>query len=177
MGVMEQRFDEVELVRVPEQDERNPPAAEATSPSAATRSLRAPLVNRALAFLTDVSLFVAIALAMSPLLPLRAGVVDTLREEPGTSLALLGFLLLISLHYCVLSWMIWGRTVGASIFDLRVVADDGGPVDGKSALRRWAGSLLCILTGGIGFLPALTSSRRSLADRLSSTQVHRAALE
>ena len=173
---MEQSFDEVELVRLP--DERPEPHLPAQPPPAVPVAepltpRTAPIINRALAFLTDVSLFGAVALAMSPLLPLRASLIETARHEPLPVLALSGFLLLVSMYFCVLSWMIWGRTIGGSLFDLRIAADDGGPVDGKRAIRRWAGTLLGVLTLGAGFLPALMGERRSVADRLSSTQVRR----
>lgn len=168
-GVRGQRFDEIDLVRVGE-PVVDMPARELQPQDSSSQIAPAPLVNRALAFLTDVSLFLATALAMSPLLPLKASLLDTAIEAPAAAIALGGFLLLLSFYYSVLSWMFWGRTVGASIFDLRVRSQSGGPVDGRSAAMRWLGTLLCIATAGIGFLPALAGSRRSLADRISATR-------
>lgn len=173
-GVMGQRFDEIELVR----DDVLEAAPLAPAPAEiAVASPRAPVANRVFAFLTDLSLFAALGLALSPLLPLHASLRETALHEPAAVGALAGFLLLVSLHYSALCWMIWGRTVGAAIFDLRVSGLDGEPVDARRAVRRWLATLLCIATAGIGFIPGMFGARRTLADRMSSTSVGRAILD
>lgn len=126
----------------------------------------ASLLNRGLALVTDLSLFIALALALSPLLP--PGDIFGAAAIPSGAMAL--FIVLLSYYYFVLSWLIWGRTVGGSIFETRVVRSGDGAMDFGSASRRWAGTLLSILTGGLGFLPALFPEHRSLADRMSGTR-------
>lgn len=117
--------------------------------------------QRLLALLTDLSLFVALALALSPLLP-------TSMSWPTVS-ALGGFILVVSYYYFVGSWLLWGKTIGGAIFDVRVVAAGGDAMAFKNASLRWLGVCLSLLTGGIGFALAAFPSRRSLADRLSNT--------
>jgi len=97
------RFDEVELQSVPFDAEPAPP------PSAAPRT---PILKHTLALLTDLSLFAALALALSPLLP-----------QPPTRIALaalIGFVLMLSFYYFAGAWTLWGKTVGGAIFDVRV---------------------------------------------------------
>jgi hypothetical protein len=62
--------------------------------------------------------------------------------------------------------LLWGKTIGGAIFDVRVVAE---PMTLARASLRWAAMGLSFATAGIGFLLALLPSRRSLADRMSST--------
>ena len=96
------RFDEIELQAVPV------PAAPPSPPE--TRST--PRFRQFLALLTDLSLFAALALALSPLLPQRHG-------WPELT-ALGGFVLVVSYYYFVGAWMLWGKTIGGAIFDVRV---------------------------------------------------------
>ena len=117
--------------------------------------------QRLLALLTDLSLFVALALALSPLLPASM-------SWPMVS-ALGGFILLVSYYYFVGTWLLWGKTIGGAIFDVRVVAAGGDAMAFKNASLRWLGVCLSLLTGGIGFALAALPSRLSLADRLSHT--------
>jgi uncharacterized RDD family membrane protein YckC len=125
----------------------------------------APRLRRMFALFIDLSLFAALAVALSPLLP---------SSMPWTSLAALGgFVLLVSFYYFVTAWMLWGRTIGGAIFDVRVAADFP-PIALRNATLRWLAMYLSLATGGLGFLLALLPSRRSLADRLSATRCVRA---
>src|SRR5437764_1033821 len=142
------RFDELELE----------PAVAIESAAATEGVERAPWIRRIMALLTDLSLFAALVLALSPLLP------------PNDRLAmasLAGFVLVVSYYYFVGSWLLWGKTIGGAIFDVRVVSDAMTP---KAATMRWLGMFASMLTAGIGFLFAALPSRLSLADRLSSTR-------
>lgn len=124
----------------------------------------APLLRRIIAFIIDFSLFVAAAIAMAPIIPEG-------QDATGARLAVIGFLILVSLYYLSLAWMVWGKTIGGAIMDIRVVSQSLGDVDLRRASRRWAGTVLSILTLGIGFLPVLFGKRQSLADMISGTRV------
>jgi len=122
----------------------------------------APRFRRLLALLIDLSLFVALTLALSPLLPARF-------NWPAT-LGLAGFVVLISFYYFVGTWLLWGKTIGGTIFDVKVIASDKGVMAFRRASLRWLGVVLSLLAGGIGFALAAAPSRLSLADRLSGTR-------
>jgi uncharacterized RDD family membrane protein YckC len=121
-------------------------------------------MRRMIAFIIDFSLFIAAAIAMSPIIP---------EGEDATiaRLAVVGFLVIVSLYYLSLGWMVWGKTIGGAIMDIRVVSLSLGDVDLRRAARRWAGTMLSILTFGLGFVPALFGERKSLADLMSGTRV------
>jgi hypothetical protein len=150
-----QRFDEMELESLPAiEDESIPEDGEGLAE--ATRT------SRLLALLTDLSLFGAFALALSPLLP--AG------PSRIAIASLAGFVVVVSYYYFVGSWLLWGKTVGGAIFDVRVVASTELPAMAlRNATLRWAGIYLSLLTLGVGFLLAALPSRRSLPDWLSAT--------
>jgi len=143
-----QRFDEVEL--------RSVIAAEVVEPLEISTdpASSAPWSRRLLAFFTDLSLFAALALALSPLLP----------DSPDlTAVAgLSGFILLMSYYYFAGFWLLWGKTVGGAIFDVRVTSESDGAMSLQAASLRWAGLVLSMLTAGVGFAAALP-------DRLSGT--------
>ena len=105
------RFDEIELQPVMfDVDAATPPPPE---------PVRASIFRRLAALLIDVSLFAALALALSPLLPASMSVISI------ASLA--GFLILIAFYYFAGTRALWGRTIGGAIFDVRAV---------RSATRR-----------------------------------------
>ncbi len=146
------RFDEVELeaVLIPEV----PPVV------AAPATDDAPRWRRLLALLTDLSLFAALTLALSPLLP---------ASPDWIALAsLAGFVVVLSYYYFAGTWLLWGKTIGGTIFDVRVIADDGA-MTLRDASMRWAAVYLSLVTCGLGFALAALPSRRSLPDRMSST--------
>lgn len=153
------RFDEVELLE-PVTFETD--AVEAAPPPEFLPCTPAPRFRRLCALLVDLSLFAALALALSPLLP--AGM------NPLSVAALAGFVILVSYYYFVGSWMVWGKTIGGTIFDVRVVPDASPAMSLRTATLRFAGLYLGLLTAGIGLMLAALPSRRSLPDRMSSTQ-------
>lgn len=172
------RFDEIELIREPNPEEaeqsavvtefpvRSAPVRIRTAIEDAAPARPASLINRFLGLLTDASLFVALALALSPLLP--PGSAFGAAALPSSAMVL--FVLLLSYYYFVLCWLIWGRTVGGSIFETRVVPLGTEAMDFSSASKRWIGTILSILTAGLGFVPAALPGHRSLADRMSGTR-------
>lgn len=151
------RFDQVELEPVAFDVARE--VSVATEPAVDTD---APRLKRLAALLIDLSLFAALALALSPLLPASAD-----RLALG---ALAGFVVVVSYYYYVGTWMLWGKTIGGAIFDVRVIAAFTPAIALKSATLRWLGLHLSLATGGIGFLLAALPSRLSLADRMSHTR-------
>jgi uncharacterized RDD family membrane protein YckC len=152
------RFDEVELEMVPLGTEEAQPAI----PTAAPAAGEASRPKRLFALLTDLSLFAALTLALTPLLP-----------QPATWLhaaSLAGFVIVVSYYYFAGTWLLWGKTIGGAIFDVRVVPEDGNAMSWNAATMRWAAMLLSLALCGLGFLLAALPSRRSLPDRLSHTK-------
>lgn len=148
------RFDEVELETVPLGIEE--PSVAVPSTDDATR------FRRLLALLTDLSLFAALVLALTPLLP-----------QPPTWMpmsALAGFVVVLSYYYFVGSWMLWGKSIGGAIFDVRVVREDDTAMSLRAASLRWVAVYLSLATCGLGFMLAALPSRRSLPDRMSATR-------
>ena len=151
------RFDEVELL--------SPLiVSEDTAPIETESDRRAGRIRRSSVFLSDLSLFVALAVALSTMIsPLR------MEDALPQWFALAGFLVLIAYFYHAGAWLLWGRTIGGAIFDLKITSIDGDSLDLSKASRRFAGMILSILLGGAGFLPGLLPSRKTLADQLSGT--------
>lgn len=149
------RFDEVELEAVPLVD------LIAVEPEPVNAEDAAPRIKRLMALLADLSLFAALALALSPLLP-----------QPATWIhytALAGFVVVMSYYYFVGSWLLWGKTIGGTIFDVRVAGAQSA-MSLRAATLRWAGLYLSLLTAGIGLMLAMLPSRLSLPDRMSNTR-------
>jgi uncharacterized RDD family membrane protein YckC len=122
----------------------------------------APRFRRLLALITDLSLFVALSLALSPLLPAKM--------SWAAIAGLTGFVIMISYYYFAGMWLLWGKTIGGTIFDVKVIgSDDASMAFGRASLR-WIGVFLSLITAGIGFALAALPSRLSLADRLSHTR-------
>lgn len=147
------RFDEMELEAVPLGLEE---------PAPRTASGEATRFRRMLALLTDFSLFAALVVAILPLAPSSRGL--------SHNAAMGGFALIVSYYYFVGSWLLWGKTIGGVIFDVRVVGAPEGTITLVAASIRWAATLISLLLGGLGFLLALLPSRRSLPDRVSGTR-------
>jgi hypothetical protein len=120
------RFDEVELEAVPLGIEN---AEVADEPAVASDT--APWWRRMLALLTDLSLFAALVLALSPLLP------EPLDWKPLAALA--GFTVVLSYYYFVGAWLLWGKTIGGAIFDVRRAV-----MSLRDASQLWGTALLVI---------------------------------
>src|SRR4051794_4082622 len=97
------RFDEIELEPVVFDVDAAPP------PSAAP--IRASVFRRLAALLIDLSLFAALAMALSPLLPASMSTISI------ASLA--GFLIIIAFYYFAGTRALWGKTIGGAIFHVR----------------------------------------------------------
>lgn len=162
---MTRRFDEIELY--PDSfpvDILPHPAEIVPSPVITETHSAVSLWKRATSFLTDVTLFVALGLALTPLLSSPAS------QHWPAWVAMTGFILLISFFYFIGSWLVWGKTLGGTLFDVKIVGDSGDPATLHEAARRWLAIFASIATGGIGFALAVLPTRRSLSDRLSGTR-------
>ena len=126
------RFDEVELQGVGVVESPGRPVAEEI-PLEESKTRR--LFKQTLSLLTDLSLFAALTLALFPFLP-----------QPSTTLALIalgGFVLMVSFYYFVGAWMLWGKTIGGAIFDVRVEARSV-----RAASLRWMWLVLALAVVG-----------------------------
>lgn len=175
---MDTRFDDIELLRIETELEpalpvRTPPAPARPVmevPVAATAGTAAPRWRRMVAFLIDLSLFAALAIAMSPLLPPFTNWEKTLTTDVFAVSAFPGFILLVSYYYFVGTWVIWGKTIGGALLEVRVISRGADGVGVRSMTRRWAFTLIGAMTGGLLFVPALFPSRLSIPDRISGTR-------
>lgn len=83
-----------------------------------------------------------------------------------------GFLALLTFGYVAAFTVAGGQTIGKMMLSLRVIGDDGRPVDAAGGVLRALGCMLVPLTLGLSYLPALfTSEHRALHDRLAGTRV------
>jgi uncharacterized RDD family membrane protein YckC len=97
------RFDEIELQAVTVDVD---PAAPPSVPSS--------IFKRLAALLIDLSLFAALALALSPILPSSMSAISI------ASLA--GFIIIVAFYYFAGTRALWGKTIGGAIFDVRVAS-------------------------------------------------------
>ena len=85
---------------------------------------------------------------------------------------LLGFLVLVKLAYFVAFTAVGGQTIGKMAAGIRVVAEDGTPVDAVVAVRRTLAGAVSAAALGIGFALALFDPQhRALHDRVARTRV------
>jgi uncharacterized RDD family membrane protein YckC len=85
-----------------------------------------------------------------------------------------GFLALLTFGYVSAFTVAGGQTIGKMIMNLRVIGDDGRPIDPAGGMIRAAGCMLVPLTLGLSYAPALvTNDHRALHDRIAGTRVVR----
>lgn len=95
---------------------------------------------------------------------------DDLRLLPPVPFA--GFLAAITFAYVAAFTVGGGQTIGKMMLRLRVIGDDGRPVDAAGGVLRAAGCMLVPITLGLSYLPAIfTSEHRALHDRIAGTRV------
>lgn len=84
----------------------------------------------------------------------------------------IGFLALLTFGYVAAFTVAGGQTIGKMVLSLRVIGDDGRPVDAAGGMLRALGCMLVPVTLGLSYLPAFfTSDHRALHDRLAGTRV------
>ena len=82
------------------------------------------------------------------------------------------FLVLLKVAYFCAFTAIGGQTIGKMAMGLRVVTDDGEPVDAARAIRRTLAGTVSTAVLGLGFIPALLGpGGRALHDHVAHTKV------
>jgi len=83
-----------------------------------------------------------------------------------------GFLVMLAFGYVAAFTVAGGQTIGKMVLSLRVIGDDGRPIDAAGGMIRALACMLVPVTLGLSYLPALfTSDHRALHDRLAGTRV------
>jgi uncharacterized RDD family membrane protein YckC len=96
--------------------------------------------------------------------------IEDLRVLPP--IPFIGFLAVLAFGYVSAFTVAGGQTIGKMALSLRVIGDDGRPVDAAGGMLRALGCMLVPITLGLSYLPALfTSDHRALHDRLAGTRV------
>jgi uncharacterized RDD family membrane protein YckC len=134
-----------------------------------------PLSSRVGAGAIDVLLLVAIDAAILYLTLRVTGLSNTMADvRVLPPIPFVGFLALLAFGYVAAFTVAGGQTIGKMLMHLRVIADDGRPLDAASGMLRAAGCMLVPLTIGLSYVPVLvTSDHRALHDRLAGTRVVR----
>lgn len=95
---------------------------------------------------------------------------DDLRVIP--TVPFVAFLALLAFGYVAVFTVAGGQTIGKMLMKLRVIGDDGRPIDAAGGVLRAVGCMLVPATLGLSYVPALFSSdHRALHDRLAGTRV------
>src|SRR4029078_3370239 len=123
--------------------------------------------------LIDLALLVGIDAAVLYLTLRLAGLQNTiadLRALPPGPFG--GFLGILAVGFGAAFTVAGGQTIGKMVLNLRVIGDDGRPVDAAGGMLRAAGCMLVPATPRLSYLPALfTSDHRALHDRIAGTRV------
>jgi uncharacterized RDD family membrane protein YckC len=78
--------------------------------------------------------------------------------------------------YGAVMWKVRGATIGATVFDLRVVRLDGRAVDWETAIIRALGCFLSMAVAGLGFLwIGFDHAKQAWHDKIAGTVVVRVA--
>lgn len=134
-----------------------------------------PLSSRVGAGAIDAALLVALDAAILYLTLRVSGLSNSLEDvRVLPPIPFLGFLVLLAFCYVATFTVAGGQTVGKMLMSLRVIGDDGRPIDAAGGVLRAAGCMLVPITFGLSYIPALvTADHRALHDRLAGTRVVR----
>jgi uncharacterized RDD family membrane protein YckC len=134
-----------------------------------------PLSSRVSAGAIDASLLVALDAAILYLTLRVTGLSNTLEDvRVLPPIPFVGFLALLGFGYVATFTVAGGQTIGKMLMSLRVIGDDGRPIDAAGGMLRAAGCMLVPLTFGLSYVSVLvTSDHRALHDRLAGTRVVR----
>ena len=79
---------------------------------------------------------------------------------------------IVNVAYFIGLWAWRGQTLGQMVANVKVVRTDGKPVDLRTAVLRFLGYIVCVLTLGIGFLlVAFDDRKQGLHDKIAGTYV------
>ncbi|MDP2321826.1 MAG: RDD family protein [Acidobacteriota bacterium] len=153
-----------------------PKSAEASTLAAETVAslmLAPTLAARVGAGVIDLALLAAVDAAVL-FLTLRISGLQTTLEDlrviPVVPFA--AFLGLLAFGYVASFTVAGGQTIGKMLLKLRVIGDDGRPIDAAGGVLRAVGCMLVPATLGLSYVPAFFSSdHRALHDRLAGTRV------
>jgi uncharacterized RDD family membrane protein YckC len=148
-------------------------ASQAASDTVASLMAMPSLGARVGAGLIDVVLLVAIDAAVVYLTLRVSGLQNTIEDLRVLSpVPFVGFLAMLAFGYVAAFTVAGGQTIGKMVLSLRVIGDDGRPVDAAGGTLRALGCMLVPITLGLSYLPALfTSDHRAIHDRLAGTRV------
>lgn len=148
-------------------------SAQAASETIASLMEAPALGVRIGAGLIDVVLLAAIDLAIVYLTLRVTGLQNTLADlRVLPAVPFVGFLAVLAFGYVAAFTVGGGQTIGKMILNLRVIGDDGRPVDAAGGMLRAVGCMLVPATLGLSYLPAIfTAEHRALHDRLAGTRV------
>jgi uncharacterized RDD family membrane protein YckC len=136
--------------------------------------MQAPgLAARVGASLIDVALLAAVDAAVLFLTLRISGLQASLADLAVIPLApFAAFLGLLAFGYLAAFTVAGGQTIGKMALNLRVIGDDGRPIDAAGGVLRAAGCMLVPVTLGLSYVPAFFSAdHRALHDRLAGTRV------
>jgi uncharacterized RDD family membrane protein YckC len=147
--------------------------AEAATETVALLAEMPSLGVRVGAGVIDLLLLVGIDAAVLYLTLRVTGLQNTLEDlRVLPAVPFVGFLAILAFGYVAAFTVAGGQTIGKMVLSLRVIGDDGRPVDAAGGMLRALGCMLVPVTLGLSYLPALfTSDHRALHDRLAGTRV------
>lgn len=165
---------EAPLVFEPVPEPPRSAAASALAAETLASLMQAPtLAARVGAGVIDLALLAAVDAAVLFLTLRISGLqttVEDLRVIPVVPFA--AFLALLAFGYVAAFTVAGGQTIGKMLLKLRVIGDDGRPIDAAGGVLRAVGCMLVPATLGLSYVPAFFSSdHRALHDRLAGTRV------
>ena len=155
--------------------EAEPPPGVSTTDTVASLIEIPPLAARVGAGAIDALLLIALDAAILYLTLRVTGLGNTMADvRVLPPIPFVGFLALINFSYFASFTVAGGQTIGKMLTSVRVIGDDGRPIDAAGGTLRAAGCMLVPLTLGLSYVPVLvTSDHRALHDRLAGTRVVR----
>lgn len=131
-------------------------------------AVRASLGRRALSLSYEALLLAAVLLIGALPFVVASGAADPLAARPLLQI----YLLALTAVYFVWQWRRGGQTLAMKTWRIRLVAQDGAPLDWEHAARRYLFGLAGTLLAGAGFLWALVDREgQFLHDRLAGTRI------
>jgi uncharacterized RDD family membrane protein YckC len=164
-----------ELELEPEQPEETASARGSISDTVTSLMETPPLAARVGAGAIDTMLLVGLDIVILYLTLRVTGLQNTMADIRVLPIIPFGgFLALLAFGYVAAFTVAGGQTVGKMLLSLRVIGDDGRPIDAAGGMLRAAGCMLVPLTLGLSYVPALvTADHRALHDRIAGTRVVR----